>query len=117
MSVKFNRSNTVQGNFVIAGALTLQMNRLLLIAALFAIFAVTLVPAFDAVVSHHDDTAVPHAAQDDDCGCVCHVEVHAVIVALTMDLHLSIAFVEHANTRSLPDPLPTSLDRPPELFS
>jgi hypothetical protein len=93
------------------------MNRLLLIAALLAIVTVTFVPAFDVIVPHHDDAATSHAAQDDNCGCVCHVSVDAVVVAETMEIYLIAIPVENPYDHSKLDPLYNSLDRPPELFS
>lgn len=93
------------------------MNRLFLLMLLLAIAAVTFVPAFDAVVSHHADSALPHAAEDDDCGCVCHVDVHAVVIESSMELHLAVSAANWVYRLHQTDPLPTSLDRPPELFS
>jgi hypothetical protein len=93
------------------------MIRLLLIVALWAFVAALFAPAFDVLMPHHDDAGFPHAAQNDDCGCLCHVVVDAVMSSERIEYHAvshSIAFFEH---HSLPDPLPASLDRPPELFS
>jgi hypothetical protein len=93
------------------------MNRLLLLLVLLAVFAVMFAPALDVVIPHHDSATVPHAAQDDDCGCVCHVAVDAVVSAYHLEIHHFMAPAEHFISRSLPDPPPLSLDRPPELFS
>jgi hypothetical protein len=93
------------------------MNRILFIAALLAVFAVTFVPTYEVALPHHDDTSVPHAAEDDDCGCICHLSVDAVVVALTMEIHQIETYTEYPYDHSRPDPIPVFLDRPPELFS
>lgn len=93
------------------------MHRLSLIVALLAIVAVTFVPVFDSVIPHHDDTTMSHASQDDGCGCVCHASVNAVVAGLSHDIHLVVAPAHVPFDHSRPDPLPASLDRPPELFS
>jgi hypothetical protein len=86
------------------------------IAALLAV-VVTLLTAFDAVIPHHDDAAIPHSAENDDCGCACHVAVDAVVTALTLEIHHAVASVENLYAHSQPDPPYASIDRPPELFS
>jgi len=93
------------------------MNRLLLIVALLAVVSVTLVPTYYSVLPHHADAAEPHAAQDDDCGCVCHASVTALVEVLTTEIHLTVTAVENSYSNFQPDALPSSLDRPPELFS
>ncbi|HEY3294522.1 MAG TPA: hypothetical protein VGL38_03730 [bacterium] len=93
------------------------MNRLLLITTLLAFLAVVMAPVVGAVIPHHDNAEVPHAAQDDDCGCMCHVALDAVVAEHGLDIHLISAAAEHFYSHSLPDPIPTSFERPPELLS
>jgi hypothetical protein len=95
------------------------MKRILLITALLAFVAIILAPSYAAVIPHHDGATLPHAAEENDCGCgcMCHVAVDAVATADYIEIHLISLSVFHPATHSLPDPFPASLDRPPELVS
>ena len=56
------------------------MNRILLLVVLLSFFAVESMSAFEAL-HPHSDAGAPHAAQDDDCGCLCHWSADAVVVS------------------------------------
>jgi hypothetical protein len=95
----------------------IQMNRIFLIMVLWAFVSALFVPALAAGTPHHGDAALPHAAEQDDCGCVCHAEMQAVLTSDPIEVHLVTFSADCLDNHLLPDACPPSLDRPPELFS
>lgn len=93
-----------------------KMDRIFIFALLIAVVSVMFALSSDAVSLHHNHDAVPHNAHD-DCGCICHLTIDAMVSMTEIEIHQISAAFEHFYDHSFPQTIPASLERPPKLFS